>query len=133
MKNVTRKDAKMKSKKIIIYCLLLISLLFALALTFLLDKNLYLCPEEYVETNEKSIIMDDVEDKIELKYNWQIAIPKLDVIAPIGEGSDIVTLRNRVGHIAGTGQLSRQYLFSSDTIIQITILQVIIILTELMN
>ena len=123
----------MKSKKIIIYCLVLISLLVALALTFLLDKNLYLCPEEYIETNEKAIIMNDTEDKIKIKYNWQIAIPKLDVIAPIGEGADIVTLRNRVGHISGTGRLSRQYLSCSVIIIQITILQDIFILTELMN
>ena len=42
----------------------------------------------------------------------------------------LVTLRNRVGHIVGTGVLSRKYMFSSDTIILEIIHQDISILTE---
>lgn len=123
----------MKNKKIIIYCILLISLLFALILTALLDKNLYLYPEEYIEENQKNVIMNNIEENIELKYNWQIAIPKLDVIAPIGEGTDIVNLRNRVGHIIGTGRLSRKYLLSTVITTRIIIGLVTFISIELMN
>lgn len=126
----------MKNRKLImIYSLLIISLLSALTLSYFLDKALYLCPEEYIENNEISRIMNDIktEESVEIKYNWQIAIPKINVIAPIGEGSDSVTLRNRVGHIIGTGKLSRKYLPSSGIIIQEIILLDIITLIELTN
>lgn len=123
----------MEKKKIIIYCLLVISLLIALVINFMLDNAICSYPEEYIQTNETPIVLDDIKENVEIKYNWQIAIPKIDVIAPVGEGTDLITLRNRVGHIIGTGILSRKYLPSSDIIIQTTILLDIIILTELMN
>lgn len=123
----------MKNKKFIIYSLLFISVLLALALSFCLDKKLYLSQEEYAEKNDTVVINEKRKDNIEIKYNWQIAIPKIDVIAPIGEGSDMVTLRNRVGHVSGTGMLSRKYLSSSDIIIPIIILLDISILIEWMN
>lgn len=123
----------MKNKKFIIYSLLFISVLLALAFSFCLDKRLYLSQEEYAEKNDTVVINEKREDNIEIKYNWQIAIPKIDVIAPIGEGSDMVTLRNRVGHVSGTGMLSRKYLSSSDIIIPIIILLDISILIEWMN
>ena len=123
----------MKNKKII-YSLLSVSLLFALILSSLIDKNLYIEPDEYIETNARETqVIKDIDEKIEIKYNWQIAIPKIDVIAPIGEGSDVIILRNRVGHIVGTGVLSRQYMFGSVIIIQETIHQENFILTELTN
>lgn len=120
-------------KKIIVYCLLVISLLVALVISFMIDKALYLYPDEYTQTNETPIVLDDIKENVEIKYNWQIAIPKIDVIAPIGEGTDIVTLRNRVGHVSGTGQLSRKYLSSSVIIIQIIIHLGISILIGLMS
>lgn len=123
----------MKNKKFIIYSLLFISVLLALILSFYLDRRLYLSQEEYAEKNETAVIQDNMEDNTEIKYNWQIAIPKIDVIAPIGEGSDMITLRNRVGHVSGTGRLSRKYLSSSVIIIPIIILQDISILIEWMN
>ena len=121
----------MKNKRIIYY-VLIVSLIFALFLSFLLDKNLYLYPEEYIETNidEEQIITNNIEKEIEMKYKWQIAIPKINVVAPIGEGTDMITLRNRVGHITGTGILSRQYLLVTVIIILEIIQQEIFILID---
>ena len=118
----------MKNKFIIV---IIFVILFSILLTSFIDKELYHTEEEYIENNIelKNVEVED-EEKIEIRYEWQIAIPKIDMVAPIGEGSDIVTLRNRVGHIIGTGKLSRKYLSSSDIIILIIIKLATIILIK---
>ena len=119
----------MKNKYITI--VLMISILISIIFTVCIDKNLFIAPDEYIENDvETKEIETEDGNNIQIKYEWQIAIPSIDVVAPIGEGSDIVTLRNRVGHIVGTGVLSRKYMFSSDTIILEIIHQDISILTE---
>lgn len=123
-------------RKFIVVIILMLSILSSIILTYLIDKSLYISPEKYVESNfetKEVKLGDGSSDIIHIKYNWQIAIPKLDVVAPIGEGSDIATLRNRVGHITGTNLLFRKYLFSSVTIIQETMHPATTTLIELMN
>ena len=120
-------------RKFIVVIILMLSILSSIILTYLIDKSLYISPEKYVESNfetKEVKLGDGSSDIIHIKYNWQIAIPKIGMVAPIGEGSDIVTLRNRVGHIIGTGKLSRKYLSSSDIIILIIIKLATIILIK---
>ncbi len=96
---------KYLERKIILSNILIVSIIFAFILCVKFDRNLYVGANEVAPTIDvKEItINDEIIDNVEIKYNWQIAIPKINLIAPISEGSDIVTLRNNVGHITGTG------------------------------
>lgn len=89
----------------ILAIILIVSIIVALVFSFKFDRNLYVGKNEIASTVEVKEVTknDEIIDKIEIKYDWQIAIPKINLVAPIEEGSDIVTLRNNVGHITGTG------------------------------
>lgn len=89
----------------ILTIILIVSIILAFILSFKFNENLYAGTNELAQTVELKKVTknNEVIDEIEIKYDWQIAIPKINLVAPIEEGSDIVTLRNNVGHITGTG------------------------------
>lgn len=89
----------------ILTIILMVSIIVAFIFSYEFDRNLYVGANEIARAVEiKEIIKnDEIIDKIEIKYDWQIAIPKINLVAPIEEGSDTLTLRNNVGHITGTG------------------------------
>ncbi|MBO5004155.1 MAG: sortase [Clostridia bacterium] len=96
---------KIINNEIIFTVILILSISIALAFSYKFDKNLYIDEPSILETVDiKTIEQNNNEiDTIEIKYDWQIAIPKLDnLIAPIREGSDTITLSKYVGHIEGT-------------------------------
>lgn len=90
--------------KFILSIVFTLSILVALALSYKIDRNLFVVEEvaQTIETKEV-IINEQIIDNVEIKYKWQIAIPKINLVAPIEEGSDVNTLRSNVGHISGTG------------------------------
>lgn len=96
---------KYLEKKFILSSIFIASIIVAFILCFKFDRNLYVGANEIAPTIDikEVTINDEIIDKVEIKYDWQIAIPKINLIAPIKEGSDIVTLRSNVGHITGTG------------------------------
>ena len=58
-----------------------------------------------VSTNESIKTSEYIEPKKQTtlkKYNWQVSIPKINVIAPIEEGTDQELLNRAVGHFAHT-------------------------------
>lgn len=96
---------KIINNETILTVILILSISIALIFSYKFDKNLYIDEPSMLETvNIKTIEQNNSEiDTIEIKYDWQIAIPKLDnLIAPIREGSDMITLSKYVGHIEGT-------------------------------
>lgn len=96
---------KIINNETILTVILILSISVALIFSYKFDKNLYIDEPSILETvNVKTIEQNNNEiDTIEIKYDWQIAIPKLDhLIAPIKEGSDTITLSKYVGHIEGT-------------------------------
>ncbi len=96
---------KCLNSKFTLSIVLFLSIITSIILSIEIDKSLFIENNEIAPTIQiKEVIADsEVIDKIEIKYDWQISIPRIDLIAPIKEGSDIVTLRNNVGHITGTG------------------------------
>lgn len=81
---------KIINNETIFTMILILSISIALVLSSKFDKNLYVDEPNIVETVDiKTIEQNNNEiDTIEIKYDWQIAIPKLDnLIAPIREGS----------------------------------------------
>lgn len=95
---------KYSDTKFILSIILTLSISVALILSYKIDRKIFVV-EEIAQTIEtKEVIVDEkIVDNVEIKYEWQIAIPKINLIAPIEEGSDVNTLRSNVGHIPGTG------------------------------
>ncbi|MBO5348540.1 MAG: hypothetical protein J6A89_01780 [Clostridia bacterium] len=101
-------------KRYVIAIIFMVSIFIAITLSFKIERNMFTSTTEEVSTIEVKEIIEDGEvvDKIDIKYDWQITIPKISLIAPIDEGSDVMVLKNNVGHISGTGIIERKYMFS---------------------
>ena len=52
----------------------------------------------------------DTNAKIYKSYNWRIIIPKINLDAPILEGTDSDILRKGVGHFENSGKTNRKYM-----------------------
>ena len=99
----------------IIFLITLISTLFILLKFNILNKqnnsnfilkNINLNPAVEIKINKAPNIF---ENKYQ-NYSWRISIPKINLDAPIIEGTSKDILRKGVGHFINTGYTNRKYL-----------------------
>ena len=76
----------------ILAIILIVSIIVAFIFSFKFDRNLYVGKNEIAPTVEVKEVTknDEVIDKIEIKYDWQIAIPKINLVAPIEESIAVI-------------------------------------------
>lgn len=92
----------MKINKIVVFIIIL-SLILAFILSNLINKKILSTRNILEETNNlKEESIEDEIKKVDIIYDWQIYIPKLNLYAPIKEGSTKEVLRSYVGHVEGT-------------------------------
>ena len=62
--------------------------------------------ESVEELNNETQKIDKTETSKEI---WQLMIPKIDLIAPISEGTDQPTMKKTIGHFVRNGYMGREY------------------------
>ena len=113
---------KRENKKIIdaLIIILIIILLIVFIIEFIKDKNKYKQDFNLInETLIENAVLPDLSSNTyqeTIKYNWQINIPTLDnLVCPISEGTDNVTLRSFVGHLKNTPYTRGNICFAAHT------------------
>lgn len=94
----------MKKSRIVVFMIFVLSLIFALYITEIANIK-YFMPDRIEEVEQaisETIIDEEIDEVIENRYSWQINIPKLELIAPISEGTENDVLKNYVGHVRQT-------------------------------
>lgn len=108
MNNKLKKYFENKDNIINVIMIILIFLLLIIFMILIFKDQRKYKPDqnEINKTLVTNVILPDNNSKIyqeTVKYNWQINIPKLDnLVCPIKDGTDNVTLRSFVGHIKET-------------------------------
>ena len=114
---------KTSKRKLIILSIVLIFIIIFISIIFILSifniqkkqinsslvlKNIDIIPVS-------TLNLKKAPSKIENQYksnNWRIQIPKINIDAPILEGTSREILRRGVGHFTSTGISNRKYMFS---------------------
>jgi len=96
--------------------IILISFIISIFIFIFLNQIFFIKQNQFFENSLEKIIPDNVniellmpnnntlqeKSHIENKENWQIEIPKINLIAPIAEGTSTNTMNEYVGHFEET-------------------------------
>lgn len=96
--------------------IILISFIISIFIFIFLNQIFFIKQNQFFENSLEKIIPDNVniellmpnnntlqeKSHIENKENWQIEIPKINLIAPIAEGTNTNTMNEYVGHFEET-------------------------------